>query len=313
MKKFLILLILVNPCLFSEEEAPIPTEVDPYSGLNEVSEAPATERVAGAIQSPDQKIAQALSYQESKEFDSALQILRGLVLEDPSNMKARYFLAKLYIAMIKLPQYQERKSDFDQNIRNHLNAVAKSNDAEWSEHAANLFKEYTMGSYDSAFGRRLSQMIKSVNYDGSCGLDGFENSRGVCYGCVGVALENAVSGNPFSGDTNNRLNPPPYSAKFFATGWNQKVDGPKFGLSRIFYSTRDYAKGVKAANEAPIGSVIVWDKCGSSSHGHIAIKTSQTEACADFCATINDTCGSVSSDGHQRVIGVFLPVSPPAR
>ncbi|MBW7876281.1 MAG: hypothetical protein H3C47_09875, partial [Candidatus Cloacimonetes bacterium] len=298
---------------FSDEQPPIPTEVDVFSGLNEASETPATEGFASTNQSPDQKIAQAISYQELNEFDAALQLLRPLVLEDSSNMKARYFLAKLYIAMIKLPQYQARKADFDQNIRNHLNAVAKSDDPEWSGHAANLFKEYTMGRYDSAFGRRLSQMISGADFDGSCGLDGFENSRGVCYGCVGVALESAVSGNPFSGDTNNRLNPPPYSAKFFATGWNQKVDGPKFGLSRIFYSTRDYAKGVKAANEAPIGSVIVWDKCGSSSHGHIAIKTSQTKACADFCATINDTCGSISSDGHQRIIGVFLPVSPPAR
>ena len=57
--------------------------------------------------------------------------------------------------------------------------------------------------------------------------------------------------------------------------------------------------------DAPIGSLIVWDKgCNGyhAVHGHIEIKIAQGRACSDFCGTIRS--------GGDSCVSVFVPILP---
>jgi hypothetical protein len=166
----------------------------------------------------------------------------------------------------------------------------------------------TQSQYSQQYGRSLADVSTGVtSSQGKCGGSNF--NRGDCYECTGLALEKATGNSQlfFSGP-GAKLNKPPYYAKSFATEWSEQEHSKTFGLTRSFYSSSNYAGGQQAANAAPVGSVIVWDKCGRSPAGHIAIVKSPGVACSSFCAPINNTCGSLAADGSTRVIGVFTPI-----
>lgn len=306
MRLFLLITLLLKS-INAEPEENLMQSLE-FSQLRDQGAIDRQEPPAVASESIDTRIARGISLHEAGDLAGAKSVLRQVVMDtEMTNLKARYFLAKVYCAMLKSPEFAQDKQDIRTNAINHLTAVSGSIESgEYQEPARRLLLEAQSGSadYNATYGRKIADNISKAWYKGACATS---SSRGHCYGCVYDALQLTTGGDPFSGDTNTRLNPPPYSAKFFATGWKQEVDGPKLGLHRSFYSRVKFREGEELAVAAPIGSVIVWDRCGQSAHGHIAVKTSATNACSDFCAPVKDTCGT-TYQGHQRVIAVFIPV-----
>lgn len=265
-------------------------------------------------------IQQANNFNLEGKHLEAFKILRSaVIISELKDMELRLALASQYAILIEkeiIPADLNLK-DMNGNLDNHMNAVqahvkAGREIALQTELNAlqKRVKEFRQGAYDEELGQKLAKDSCSVSArQGLCG--GSNYNRGDCYECTGLAIEKTFDNpNIFVSYPGNLLNQSPYYAKFFATEWSEEIHKPVFRLSRTFYSTSDYAAGQKAANEAPIGAVIVWDKCGGSAAGHIAIVTKPGVACSSFCAPINDSCTSVASDGSTRIIGVFTPVTP---
>lgn len=151
---------------------------------------------------------------------------------------------------------------------------------------------------------------------GQCG--NWNYSRSDCYECASYAVERALKlrfgqsdpwGNP---NTNRRLNYPQYANQFHK-GWVEDVDRRTFRLTQVFqakdHSSSEKVKGLNTALAAPNGSVLVWNVCGSHPAGHIAVKTSATQAASSFTAPIQKTC----SNPRTQIIGVYAPVENTAK
>lgn len=161
--------------------------------------------------------------------------------------------------------------------------------------------------YNPTWGQRLGQSaLKHTRCPGV--------PNGKCYWCISNALQAAMGFDYIRSRGPRDLNKPPYYAKFFADKWSEShADG--LNLRRIYYAPAPrnyeaYRRGQDISKQAPLGSVIVWDKCGRSDAGHIAIVVQPGVARADFKAPIWMTCGARvgSLGGTERIIGVFLPV-----
>lgn len=146
---------------------------------------------------------------------------------------------------------------------------------------------------------------------GQCGNQNF--ARSDCYECASWAIEKALR-NGFSQsdpwhnqDVNKRLNSPQYANQFHR-GWIEEKDRNVFRLTQIFSAVNNTAaeksNGIKFALEAPKGSVLIWNICGSHPAGHIAIKTSASEAASSFRAPIQQTCGNPNA----QIVGIYAPV-----
>jgi hypothetical protein len=266
----------------------------------------------------DNPVEKAKSLNKAEKYQEAFTVLRNaLVASGLQNMELRLELAKQYVLLMEKKQFpaNANMSEINDNLDNHLNALgAHAATAQGASIRIELndlrerVATLRQGHYDASLGRRLANASTSVNArQGRCGGSNF--SRGDCYECTGAAIEKALGNSGiFFSHPGSMLNRSPYYAKFFATEWSENLHKPVFGLTRSYYSTNNYAAGQRAANEAPVGSVIVWDQCGRSPAGHIAIITSPGVACSSFCAPVSNTCGTRAADGSTRVIGVFTPV-----
>ena len=146
---------------------------------------------------------------------------------------------------------------------------------------------------------------------GQCANQNF--ARSDCYECASWAMEKALrngfgQSDPWhDADINKRLNSPQYANQFHR-GWIEEKDRNVFRLTRVFSSIDNSANekenGIKAALEAPKGSVLIWNICGSHPAGHIAIKTSTDVAASSFKAPIQRTCGNPNA----QIVGVYAPV-----
>lgn len=166
-------------------------------------------------------------------------------------------------------------------------------------------------NYDEAWGSAIARAAHKTPWHKCPG-----RPIGTCYWCVGEALKIALGRDAIIQNGGTDINQPPHYAKFFAENWRDEKWEPLLGLRRTHYIPKDqrnterYREAEALARIAPIGSIIVWDRCGSFSAGHIAIVTSPGTARADFTASIERTCG-VRSGNSQRIIAIFTPTGRP--
>lgn len=132
----------------------------------------------------------------------------------------------------------------------------------------------TGGGYDATLAKKLANEA----YAGSVGY-----SMGRCYQYAWNAMKRAIG---ISEARATQLGIPAASAYQFGD-WADANPGALYGDFRL--------KAIDAtAADAPVGSVIVWDRgqCGFSAlHGHIEIVASPGYACSDFCGYMYNTCG----------------------
>lgn len=122
---------------------------------------------------------------------------------------------------------------------------------------------------DYDYGQKLASAVQNIS---KCGKGG-----SICYECVADALD-SVHGSAINFA---HLNPEPYFAIYFSNYWKPEIDEPKFHLTKVWSKSETsstLAEGFAIAKSAPLGSVIVWDMCGGSEAGHIAIVTKKQYA-----------------------------------
>jgi len=173
--------------------------------------------------------------------------------------------------------------------------------------------EITKEQFHEGYANLLSDSTGKVRgVSGQCANQNF--ARSDCYECASYAVERALhfgfkQSDPWENqDTNRRLNYPQYANQFHK-GWIEEVDRKTFRLTRVFaakdHSQSEKLKGMQTAMDAPKGSVLVWNICGTHPAGHIAVKTSATVAASSFSAPIQRTC----SNPRTQIIGVYAPVN----
>ncbi len=285
-----------------------------FDDIAQVSDTPAQDR--------DSIIREVIRLNENQEYDAALNSLKSWVHQDRRrDFKAQYWLAKQYILMAEGERFTTEEWRAQRpNLGVHLRELEKKlgtgsvpdDGNDYQQGVRDLKSRFSrLSGYDPSWGETLARLSRvPTARHGQCGNTNF--NRGDCYECTGKTLGQAIGNSAFFFQhPGSLLNQPPYYASDFAHKWQEELHGPALGLSRTFYSTSNYQAGHNAALEAPIGSVIVWDKCGGSRAGHIAIKTGSTEACSSFCYHLSRSCASTAAGGTPRIIGVFTPTARP--
>lgn len=161
-----------------------------------------------------------------------------------------------------------------------------------------------LGRYNEALGRAVANYAR--NHAGA-------GSGGLCYTYVGAALENVrfdgrqVWARGFHDDESCNavdLNCA-QAAKNFAMRWNSSVHEAGIRYTPVFLRNNLNGESVDLGvtpETAPVGSILVWEKCSERTEGHIAIVTEEgKQAASDFSHTVN-LCG------NGTLIGIFIPV-----
>ena len=247
-------------------------------------------------------------------------------------MKLSYFLVRQYTLVLKsgeevdktdmINQFLNLEAWFFQNISTAKKLIPgfdkglsylRSQIRKYALEEFRLRKvEITEEQFHEDYAVNLGQSTSKVRgASGQCGNQNF--ARSDCYECASYAVAKALKTefqqtDPwYIGQVNRRLNSPPY-AKQFHYGWIEEQDRDIFRLTRVFNakdkSANEKKLGTQSALDAPRGSVLIWNICGSHPAGHIAVKTSETVAASSFSAPITQTCGNPNA----QIIGVYVPV-----
>lgn len=163
------------------------------------------------------------------------------------------------------------------------------------------FSKPPLSDYNASLGNKVADLV----YE-----DRLQTSYGLCYAHVGRALGNAGAWPWGFHDSQNcdqfDLNCQRW-ASAFARRWDPNVHPEKIPY-RAVYLRRNIngfeISEITQVEDAPVGSILVWEKCNRFSHpaGHIAIVTQKgVESVSDFRHGL-DVCDPIN------LIGIFIPV-----